>query len=551
MRAGAVAASLLLLAARPATPPVPSARSLEAHVRFLADDGLEGRGTGARGGDLAARYIAERFRAAGLEPAGDDKTFFQKVPLHGVKSDGTTTLLVKPKAGSTGDSAGLMLAFGDDWVGSTGAQKALVEIDAPVIFAGYGIHAPESKWDDWKGVDVKGKVVMMIVNDPPATAAEPTLFGARALTYYGRWTYKLEEAARRGAAGVILVHTDASAGYPWNVVRTSNSGWRFEHERSDAAAEPFLQVKSWVTEDAARRLLKLADKDLDALEAAAASRDFHPIDLGLIARTRLKSETKQSRAPNVAGVLRGRDPKLAGEYVVVTAHWDHLGIGEPDSTGDAIYNGAVDNASGVAGLLGIAEAMSAAPPKRSVLFLATTAEEQGLLGAEWWTEHSTVPLTQVVSNLNLDPMNVEAPVDDIVPLGAERSTLERVVAKVAKERTLAVRADPRPEQGIFYRSDHFPFARKGIPAISLKTGTRYRGKPENWAAERFGAFNKQRYHQPSDEVTHAFDWTALAQHAEIAQAIVVRIANGAARPTLDADDEFAPRATSAAGAGAP
>lgn len=532
-------APLLLGAA--ATSPTPSAQSIQAHVVFLAHDLLEGRGPGSRGGELASLYIATEMAQLGLAPGGDARAgFSQVVPLFGVKTDPATQLVLKP-GGPTGDSAGLILAFGDDWVGSTAQQKSRVEIDAPVVFAGYGISAPEQKWDDWKDADVAGKAVVMLVNDPPATAAEPALFGGRALTYYGRWSYKYEEAARRGAAAVILVHTDESAGYGWNVVRTSNGGWRFDHEADPKDPRHALALRSWMTHDAAKRAFAVAGKDLDALRAAAASRGFEPVDLGLTARVRVKSETKVVRSSNVVGLLPGRDKKLAAEYVVVTAHWDHLGLGEPDEHGDTIYNGAVDNATGVGGMLGIAEALAKAPPKRSVLFLATTAEEQGLLGADWWTAHPTVPLEKVVANVNLDPMNAEALVDDIVPLGAERSTLAKDVAAIAAARKLLVTHDPRPEQGMFYRSDHFPFARKGVPAVSLKTGAKYRGKPASWAEERFRSYNTKRYHQPSDHVTDAFDWSALAQHAEIAHALVTRIANAEKRPVLDADDEFAPK----------
>lgn len=542
MPRAALALALPLLLGAAVAAPVPAERTIRAHVVFLASDLLEGRGTGARGGELASSYVATQYDVLGLQRGAEGDSYSQIVPLFGVKADPKTELLVKPTTGMTGDSAGLLLGFGDDWVGSTAQQTASVDVDAGVIFAGYGISAPDAKWDDWKDVNVAGRVVMILVNDPPATAAEPGLFGGRALTYYGRWTYKYEEATRRGAAAVLLVHTDDGAGYPWGVVRSSNGGERFDHEidPKNPALAKNLALRAWVTEDAARRLLALSGKELEPLVAAAATRDFRPVDLGLTARVRLKSETQRvRRSTNVVGIVRGRDPKLASEYVVVTAHWDHLGIGEPDADGDTIYNGAVDNATGVGGMLGIAEAIAKAPPKRSVIFLATTAEEQGLLGAKWWTEHPTVPIEKVVANVNLDPMNVEALVDDIVALGADRSSLEKDVAMIAKARKLAVTPDPRPDQGTFYRSDHFPFAQIGIPAISLKTGSKFRGKPAGWAEERFRVFNTERYHQPSDEVNGEFSWTALAQHAEIAHALILRIANAPSRPKLDPDDEFA------------
>jgi Zn-dependent M28 family amino/carboxypeptidase len=383
----------------------------------------------------------------------------------------------------------------------------------------------------------------MLVNDPPATAAEPNLFGGRALTYYGRWTYKFEEAARRGAAGVILLHTDESAGYPWSVVRTSNSSWRFDLARGENSSAPFLKLRSWVTNDAARRMMRLAGQDLDELRKRAASRDFQPVKLNLTASIDLKSELKRVNAPNVAGVLQGRDPALRDEYVVFSAHWDHLGIGEPNKQGDRIYNGAVDNASGVASVLAIAQAFAKLPagekPRRSVLFLFPTAEEQGLLGAEWYAAHPLVPLTKTAANVNLDSMNILGRTRDFVPLGAERSSLRAVVEMVARERGLSVAPDPRPEQGSFYRSDHFPFAKVGVPSISLKEGKDFVGRPAGWGEEQFKAYNTANYHQPSDEYSASWNFEGMIQSAEIALAIGRRVADAPELPRFNPDDEFA------------
>src|SRR5262245_43225168 len=382
----------------------------------------------------------------------------------------------------------------------------------------------------------------MLVNDPPATSAEPDRFGGKALTYYGRWTYKYEEAARRGAVGAILLHTDQSAGYPWSVVRTSNGSWRFDIARTSNDTTPFLQFRSWVTDDAAHRLMKLAGQDLDALRAKAATRDFSPVKLGLKGKLNLKSEVKRVAAPNVVGVLEGSDPRLKNEYVVYSAHWDHLGVGAPNKDGDTIYNGALDNASGVACVLAIAETLATLPaaqrPKRTCLFLFPTAEEQGLLGAEWYTKHPAVPIAQTVANVNLDSMNVLGPTKDFIPLGAERSTLKAVVDAVARDKGLSVSSDARPEQGSFFRSDHFPFAKAGVPSISLKEGNDYVGHTKEWGEEQFRAYNTAHYHQPSDQIRDSWDFRGMIQEAEIALAIGRRISDMPERPRFNSGDEF-------------
>ena len=513
--------------------------TLKGHIRFLSDDLLEGRGTGARGGELAAKYIAAQLEALGAKGAGENGTFFQPVSLVGVKADPNTTLTISGASGSES------FKFADDFVAFTGAQTEQVDVDADLVFVGYGISAPEQKWNDYKGADddYRGKILVMLVNDPPATTAEPNLFGAKALTYYGRWTYKYEEAARRGAAGVILLHTDESAGYPWGVVRTSNGSWRFDIARTANDTTPFLQFRSWVTDASAQRLMKLAGQDLAALRAAAAKRDFQPVKLGLKGKLSLKSEVKRVADRNVVGIIEGSDPQLKDEYVVYSAHWDHLGIGAPNKAGDTIYNGALDNASGVAVVLAIAEHFANLPvaqrPKRSSLFLFPTAEEQGLLGAEWYSKHPVVPLEKTAANVNLDSMNVLGPTTDFIPLGAERSTLKAVVDAVAKDMNLRVSPDARPEQGSFFRSDHFPFAKVGVPSISLKEGNDYAGHPKSWGEEQFRAYNTAHYHQPSDEMRDTWDYRGMIQEAEIALAIGRRIADAPAKPQFNPGDEFA------------
>lgn len=525
---------------RTAAPSVINENALRAHIKYLSDDLLEGRGPGTRGGELAAKYIAAQFEALGLKGAGAKGSFFQPVSLVGVKANPDMTLTIISDGADQEN-----FNFADDYVAFTGAQAADLDVSSELVFVGYGIDAPEQRWNDYKGSadDYRNKVLVMLVNDPPATAAEPNLFGGKALTYYGRWTYKFEEAARRGAAGVILLHTDESAGYPWSVVRTSNGAWRYDIARGEGDRTPFLKMRAWMTDASARRMLKLGGFSLDELRRQAASRDFQPVKLKLKSLLSFHNQVKRVEAPNVAAILPGRDPRLRNEYVVYSAHWDHLGIGAPNARGDNIYNGAVDNASGVGSVLEIARVLSQLPPnerpRRSILFLIPTAEEQGLLGAEWYSRHPLVPLSKTAANVNLDSMNILGLTRDFVPLGAERSSLQAVVEAVARERSLTIVPDPRPEQGSFYRSDHFPFAKVGVPSISLKEGNDFVGRPRGWGEEKFKAYNTANYHQPSDEYSDDWDFRGIAQETEIALAIGRRIADANEMPRFNPQDEFA------------
>jgi Zn-dependent M28 family amino/carboxypeptidase len=504
---------------------------LRAYVKFLSDDLLEGRGTGSRGGLLAAKFIGAEFEAMGLEPAGSNRTYFQQVPMFSVKTNPETKLTIKSA------SSEAEFKFAEDFVASTDLEQAEIPISNDIVFVGYGITAPEANWNDYKDLNVKDKLVMMLVNDPPPTEAEPNLFGGRGLTYYGRWTYKFEEAARKGAAGVILIHTTESAGYGWQVVRTGWDGERFALLPDDKT--PALKFKAWVTEESARKIAQLAGQDFDKLREAARSRDFNPLALNVKAETTLKTKSQRVTAPNVAALMRGEDASLKDEYIVYSAHWDHLGI-RPDQPGDNIYNGAVDNATGIAGLLAIARAYTnlEAKPKRSILFIATTAEEQGLLGAEYYTRNPLVPLARTNANINLDSMNVLGMTTDITPLGAERSTLGKFIEEVAKENSLTIAPDPRPEQGSFYRSDHFPFAKVGVPAVSFNPGTKFVGHPEGWGQEQFAEYNKNRYHQPTDEYSPNWDFSGLVQQARLAFWIGLRIADSDQVPEWNKGDEF-------------
>ena len=502
-------------------------------IRLSADD-FEGRGPGTAGGKLAAQYIADQMKASGVRPA-NKSSYFQNVKLVGVKADRNTSLTVGNES----------FKFGDDFVATTSAQKAVVNVDADLVFAGYGIDATNYRWNDFKGdaADYRGKVLMILVNDPPATTGEPNLFGAKALTYYGRWTYKFEEAARRGAAGVILVHTTESAGYGWNVVRTSNGNWRYEVARTAADKTPYLDLKSWVTDEAAGKILNAAKLDLNDLRKKAQTRDFVPVKTGLRVKLNLKSELQTFDSPNVVGMVEGSDPKLKQQYVVYNAHWDHLGIGEADAKGDKIYNGAYDNASGVAAILGIAEVLAKTPkmqrPKRSFLFLFPTAEEQGLLGAEYYSLHPLVPLARTAADVNLDGVNFFGKTSDFSALGEDRSGVGEAVREAASERSMTLEPDTRPEQGFFFRSDHFPFARVGVPAISLRHGDKVLVPLTGEAAEFKRDYTAKYYHQTSDEYHDWWDISAMVQECELALLIGTKLANAATMPRFNGTDEFA------------
>lgn len=503
-------------------------------IRLSADD-FEGRGPGTAGGKRAAQYIADEMKAAGVKP-GNGKSFVQNVPMIGVKADPNTQLQVSGPAGMQS------FKFGDEFVATTSAQAESVSVDSDLVFVGYGVDAPLYNWNDYSGPaeDYRGKVLLILVNDPPATPAEATLFGGRTLTYYGRWTYKYEEAARRGAAGVILIHTNESAGYGWNVVRTSNGNWRYEIARTASDKTPFLKVKSWMTYDAAKKML--GSLNIDDLMESARTRGFKPVKTGLKVKLDLKSEFQKFESPNIVGLVEGSDKKLKSEYVLYTSHWDHLGIGEADATGDKIYNGAYDNASGVASVIGIAEALAKMParerPKRSSYFLFPTAEEQGLLGAEYFAQNPLVPLSKLAGNVNIDGVNFFGKVTDFSALGAERSTMDSIINEVATERKMTLEGDMRPEQGFFFRSDHFPFAKVGVPAISLRHGDNFITPLTGEALGFFRDYTAKYYHQASDEYQNWWDVSAMIQNAELGLAIGVKLGNVSVAPTYKDTDEF-------------
>lgn len=503
---------------------------LKERIQKLSADEFAGR---SPGDDRAAKYIADELKKSGAKPVNG--SYFQNVKLYATKTNPETKLAI---------GNGENYKFGDDWVGYTDAQKTDIAIDSEIVFLGYGIDAPLYNWNDYKGntQDYKGKVLMILVNDPPATTDEPNLFGGKALTYFGRWTYKYEEAARKGAAGVILVHTTESAGYGWNVVRTSNGGWRYDIARDASSTKPFLNLKAWATNEAATKMLNSANLNLEELKKKATMRDFQPVKTGLKVKVDIKSEGKTQDSPNVVGIVEGSDKKLKSEYVLYTAHWDHLGVGEADKNGDKIYNGAYDNASGVSTVLGIVEAVKKMPkkqrPKRSLFILFPTAEEQGLLGAEYYAQNPLVPLNKTVANVNIDGVNFFGQTSDFKPLGADRSSLMNVVKEVANERKLTVTGDDRPEQGFFFRSDHFPFAKVGVPAVSVQHGSSFLQPLTGEADKFFKGYTANHYHQPSDEFHDWWDMSAMIQEAEYCLAIGMKLANTSVLPRYNETDEF-------------
>ena len=513
-----------------------SADSLKQYVSVLASDSFMGRKPFTEGETKTIAYLQQQFKAAGLEPANGN-SYIQEVPMVSILAKAAPSMdVVSPKGTFT------LKAF-DDYIIWTDKPDATESLDkAELVFAGYGVVAPEYNWNDYAGLDVKGKVVMVMVNDPGYWSGDTTLFKGTTMTYYGRWTYKFEEAARRGAAGVILIHTTESAGYGWNVVRTSNGNWRYEIARTANDKTPFLQIKSWATNETAERILKSANLDLNDLRSKAATRGFKSVNTGLKVKLNLKSEMQTFDSPNVVGTVSGSDTKLKSEYVIYSAHWDHLGIGEPDAKGDKIYNGAYDNASGVAAVLGIAEVLAKLPkkqrPKRSVMFLFPTAEEQGLLGAEYYSQNPLVPLAKTAGNVNIDGVNFFGKVSDFSALGAERSSITSVISEVAKERKLTVEGDTKSEQGFFFRSDHFPFAKVGVPAISLRHGDAFVRPLSGEAVSFFRDYTAKYYHQTSDEFHDWWDVSAMIQEAELGLAIGLKLANAKEMPRYNDTDEF-------------
>lgn len=514
--------------ARAATPI--TAAEVDAHLRFLSSDLLEGRAPATRGGQLAAEYIASELRQYGIAP-GVNGSYFQDVPIDVVGAEQSTIRV------STGGKAPATLRYPDDvvlWAGSATDSSAM---RGEIVFVGYGVTAPENNWNDFKGMDLKGKVLLILVNDPPAPANEPTLFGGKAMTWYGRWVYKFEEAERQGAAGALIIHTTERAGYPWHTVVGS---WAKEQRMlpRDPSLPAPLGIRGWITDSAATSLLSRAGLDLAALRAQAASRDFKPVSTGITIDASFRNKVAHLQSQNVVGVLPGRDAKMKNEYVAFSAHWDHLGIG-PAVNGDSIYNGASDNASGVADVLAVARAAAEGPrPKRSLLFVFVTAEESGLLGSEWFGQHPTVPKSQIVAALNMDGGNVLGRTRDLTVLGDTKSSLGPTIAAMIKPLGMRISPDEHPERGAFYRSDHFSFAKVGIPSVSIGAGTDFVDHPAGWGSQQEDEYTEHRYHQPSDQYDPKFDLSGATQLSQIVLRLGLRLANDPSWPQWSKGAEF-------------
>ena len=507
------------------------AERIRAHVRFLSDDLLEGRGTGQRGGDIAAEYIAAQFAQYGLKAAGDNGTYMQKVPMVGVTPAPETTFSLVPASGSAKKLKPLT-----DYVAYDETQQPDSTVNADIVFVGYGIEAPEYQWDDYKGADVNGKVLLMLVNEP--TSDIPNFFKGKALTYYGRWVYKYEQAARRGAVGAILIHKTDMASYPWEVVRNSNSG---EKSYLKLEGTPKLKVASWIHLDAAKDLAAAAGMDLDKMMTDARSRDFHPLPLPVKLQAHMLSKIRPFESNNVIAMLPGSDSKLKAEAVMYTAHYDHLGI-RPDMPGDNIYNGANDNATGCGILLEVARAFASAAqqPRRSILFTSVTAEEQGLLGSEYLGKHPPFPAAKISVDLNYDDVPPLGSPQEVDVSGSERTTFYPMVQALAYEFRLAIRPDAHPEAGHYYRSDHFSLARVGIPAFSVNEGVKFKGHDAAWGMQQANEYTEKHYHQPSDEYHPDMDFTGDAVMARFGFALGWQAASMPKLIGWEKGDEFEP-----------
>ena len=533
------AADVTPLKALPAIDPA----AVLGHVKTLASDAFEGRAPGTPGEEKTVAYLVEAFRRLGLKPGNPDGTYVQKVPLVGITPAPAPLTITGGGAGQAG-AAPMTLAWRDDVVAWTRRVTDEVKVDASeLVFVGYGVQAPEYTWDDYKGVDVAGKTLVMLVNDPPVPdpaapgALDAKTFGGRAMTYYGRWTYKYEIGATHKAAAVLIVHETGPAGYPFAVVQ-GKTGEQFTFvtpgKNMDRAA-----IEGWITLDQAKALFARAGQDFDRLKAQAATRAFRPVPLGLTASMTIRNTLRRVDSQNVVARLEGSDPAARDEHVVFTAHWDHFGVGEPIN-GDRIYNGARDNATGTAALLEMARAFTQLPtaPRRSILFLSVTAEEQGLLGSEYYAAQPLYPLAKTLADINMDALNVTGRTKDLVVIGLGASQLDDYARAAAREQGRTLKPDAEPEKGFYYRSDHFNFAKVGVPALNTDEGVDFVGRPASFGIEVRERYTNERYHKPSDEVTPDWDLSGLAEDVQLLFAVGYRVAQADTYPAWSPGNEF-------------
>ena len=517
--------------------PTVDSNRLLAHTKMLSSDEFEGRGPGTKGEELTVSYLVDQFKKLGLKPGNSDGTYVQKVPLVGITP--TPTPLVLQKGSRT-----LTLKWKGDVVAWTKHVAESASLDrSELVFVGYGTVAPEYNWDDYKGVDVKGKTLVMLVNDPPVpdpsdpSQLDPKVFGGKAMTYYGRWTYKYEIGAMKGAAGVLIVHETGPAGYPFEVVQAKTTE-QFDLVTPDKNMGR-VNIEGWITLDKAKELMRAAGQDFDALKKQAATRDFKPVPLGVTASMSIHNTLRTIDSQNVVARLEGSDPALKDEYVVYTAHWDHLGIG-PEVNGDRIYNGAKDNAIGVAGLLEIARAFTQVmpPPKRSILFLSVTAEEQGLLGSQYYSVTPIYPLARTLANINMDGLNVHGRTKDLTLIGYGASDLDDYVREAAAEQGRVIRPDPESEKGFYYRSDHFNFAKQGVPALDPDEGIEFVGKPAEYGQKVRDDYTEHDYHKPTDVIKPDWDLAGAVEDLKVFFGVGYRVAQAAKFPDWKPGNEF-------------
>ena len=515
-----------------------TADALMSHIRVLSSDDFEGRAPGTPGEEKTVNYLVGQFKAMGLSPGNPDGTYLQDVPLVGFAA--------QPAISFTAGSQKIDFKFPNDAVvWSRHFQPDVKVQDCPVVFVGYGVVAPEYGWDDFKDVDVRGKTLLMLINDPPVpdpndpTKLDPKMFKGREMTYYGRWTYKYEIAAKKGARAAIIVHQTGPAGYPWGVVMISNGRENFGLQTPDATSGR-VAVEGWITLDNARKILSASGQDFDALKKSAVSRDFRPVPLNLRANFDVKSTLRNVASRNVIAKVEGSDPSVKDQYVIYTAHWDHLGR-DPKLKGDQIYNGAVDNASGTAALLELAREFAKNKPRRTVLFLSVTAEEKGLLGSKYYAEHPLYPLNRTLADINIDTVNVWGKTRDIGVVGMGESTLEDILADAAKAQGRVLVQEAEPEKGHYFRSDHFEFARAGVPALYLDKGIDFIGKPIDFGRRKLEEYVSRDYHQVTDEIKPDWDLSGAAKDTQLLFEVGKAVADGQTFPQWKPGSEFKAR----------